>query len=250
MSGDASSQIDLLKDSVHKVKLKDAITRSEVYRAERDKAVLLQTKLEIQKDIAKLERELGQEDRQLKRQEDDLAYLRSKDLLNNSNLEEEIEALNDRHKSWLTEMLNIHNEERSLLAQNSINLKRLENAFYNKAELMRNVHDIINGYESLLTLKDNTIRIETAILYQDLEFSKKDYQLTAGDLEKLRTNANKSRREIYEMDRLCKQYEVKVSKDGQFKSVQAEALAAADLIMSRLKQKLVRSSSTPCKLLH
>ncbi|CAG9323859.1 unnamed protein product [Blepharisma stoltei] len=244
--------IEQLKEIIHQLQLKDAITRQELSKAERVKKELSDIKLSIQSDIQRLEKELTQEDRMLQRQEDDLVNIKSKDSIPykpHRHYASEITFTTEKCRAWIKEMETIHNDETQAHIRTQHNFGNLERDLKRNGdsrEIIETMKELINDYESLLALKDSKARVESAFLYQDVEVLKRNYSDEANILEGLRATAFKFQKERYEVEKRVKECcnDEKIEKGLNDKPAEADALQAANQILVRLKEKLGKSNET------
>ena len=152
------SQLDIIeiKEAIHDIKLKDAITRQELMRSEREGANLKEKILKTQKEIAKLEKDLKKDQKLLESQEDNIVTAnleimnRKKIRKNDCNL---IQESIDRQNHIVKEIKRRHDELMNFLSSirkksNYLDIALKDNK--NSNDAMIKMREFINLYEEFL----------------------------------------------------------------------------------------------------
>lgn len=245
-----SCNIYTLREMIHDIKLKDAITRQDIMKAEREGQILRESILKAQKQIEKLEKDLKKDERLLISQEENIVNAtitinsRKKFRKNDKALiQQSIDRQELLHKhlkqrkedflKFLSELRRRVHQLDSLLKENNTN------------ETMAKMRELINFYENFLLSCDNLVKTEENIYEDELRFYEKQFNLYEKQMNELDSERMAEMKKLYDLETrgsLSECDKVIYSKNVDIKTEQI-AISAAESILAKLKMKLSDSSA-------
>jgi hypothetical protein len=245
-----TENIQTLKELIHDIKLKDAITRQDLMKAEREGQLLRESILKAQKEIQKLEKDLKKDERLLVSQEENIVNatitinMRKKNRRNdNSLVQESIDRQEALHKTmkqknedfckFLLGLRRKMNQIESLLKENNTN------------ETMIRMRELINYFEEFLLSVDSAGQREESLYEEELKFYQQQLLLYEKQLNELDHERMTEMKKLYDLETrgsLSESDKVIYSKNVDIKTEQV-AIHAAENILAKLKAKLSDSSA-------
>lgn len=245
-----TSNIFMLRDMIHDIKLKDAITRQDIMRAERESQILRESILKAQKQIEKLEKDLKKDERLLVTQEENIVTAtitinsRKKSRRNDKGL---IQESIDRQ-----EMLHKHLKQKKedflkFLTTLRIKTSQLESLLKgsNPNETMSKMRELINYFEDYLLTCDSSVKTEENLYEEELQFYEKQFELYEKQMNELDSERMAEMKKLYDLETrgsLSESDKVIYSKNVDIKTEQI-AISAAESILAKLRAKLSDSSA-------
>ena len=245
------SQLDIseIRAAIHDIKLKDAITRQDLMKSERENSLLKNQIAKTRQEIDKLEKDLKKDQKLLESQENNIVtakldiFNRKKTKKNDSNLlkesiERENQLIKDLHKRHI-ECLNFLSTIRKKSSYLELALKDTKNS----NDIMGKMREFINYYEEHIALLDSTTKNEEIIYQEELNFYNQQYLLYEKELRELDGEHLNEMKKLYELENrsnLSESDKVIYSKNVDVKTEQI-ALSSAEAILARLREKLGNS---------
>ena len=242
--------IETLREMIHEIKLKDAITRQDLQRADRDGQLLRDSIIKAQKEIEKLEKDLKKDERLLVSQEENIVNAtitinqRKKNRRNdNSLIQESIDRQERLHK-----LLKQKNEDfTKFLSGIKRKMLQIEDMIKekNSNEVMIKMRDLINYFEEYLLQVDSFGQNEETLYDEEIRFYQQQFILYEKQLNELDSERMAEMKKLYDLETrgsLSESDKVIYSKNVDVKTEQI-AIAAAENILAKLRAKLSDSST-------
>jgi hypothetical protein len=251
MDESQESSVFDIKEAIHEMKLKDAITRQEIMRNDRETANLKEKIAKSQLDIQKLEKDLKKDEKLLTSQDENIVAAkialktRKRPKKNDLSLIQEsierqhqiIKSLKARHDELLVFLSNIRKKASYI----DIALKDNKNS----NDIMPKMREFINFYEENLLSLDSATKAEEILYQEQIKFYHEQYNLYEKELEELDAEHVSEIKTLYDLENrsnLSESDKVIYNKNNDTKTEQI-AIASAEAILNRLKQKLDNSES-------
>ena len=247
MEGD---DVETLREMIHEIKLKDAITRQDLQKADRDGQLLRDSILKAQKEIEKLEKDLKKDERLLVSQEENIVNAtitinqRKKNRRNdNSLIQESIDRQEHLHK-----LLKQKNEDfTKFLSGMRRKMNQIEAMIKekNSNEVMIKMRELINHFEEYLLQVDFSGQNEENVYDEEINFYQQQLILYEKQLNELDSERMTEMKKLYDLETrgsLSESDKVIYSKNVDVKTEQI-AIAAAENILAKLRAKLSDSSA-------
>ncbi|OMJ95409.1 hypothetical protein SteCoe_1170 [Stentor coeruleus] len=246
-------QIDVigLKETIHDIKLKDAIVRQDLMKTEREGQMLRDQILKMQKDIQKLEKDLKKDEKLLISQEENIVTAtiavnnRKKNRRNDCNL---LQESIDRQQQVIKEMKRRQDDVQIFMANLRKRTAHLEIALKdtkNSNDAMVKMRDFMNFWEEHLGNLDILSRTEEILYQEELKFYNAQYSIYEKQLNELDSERVVEMKKLYDLENrsnLSESDKVIYSKNVDLKTEQV-AISAAESILARLKEKLSDSNA-------
>lgn len=246
-------QIDVigLKETIHDIKLKDAIVRQDLMKTEREGQMLRDQILKMQKDIQKLEKDLKKDEKLLISQEENIVTAtiavnnRKKNRRNDCNL---LQESIDRQQQVIKEMKRRQDDVQIFMSNLRKRAMHLEIALKdtkNSNDAMVKMRDFMNFWEEHLGNLDSASRTEEILYQEELKFYNAQYSIYEKQLNELDSERVVEMKKLYDLENrsnLSESDKVIYSKNVDLKTEQV-AISAAESILARLKEKLSDSNA-------
>ena len=235
-----------LREYVHELKLKGAISRQELAKSQRENQQLQDEIKRLDEEAKRLEKALSSDERYLQRQEEELSVLRAAIVPDPEALNRRVEELNHEiasSKDSLAELKRTYDREIALCIETNNEQKHLKEllAANNIPEALTLMKRQINIYEEQLVCKDKATRIVEQRYQEHLELIEKEKADLLAELELVKTARVNDQRSLYDLERRVAYLEsdaklTTVSEEA--KSTEKVAIQAAENVLGKLKDKL------------
>ena len=243
---ETQAEVFELREAIHSLKLKDAITRQELMRAERETESLKQQILKCQRETDKLQKDIKKDEKLLESQEENIVAAklaisnRKKTRRNDYNLMQE--SIDREHeilkelKRRQDEMIGFLSNIRKRSAYLEMSLKDNKNA----NDIMSKMREFINYYEEHLASIDSSTSTEEILYQEEIKFYNQQYSLYEKELTEAESEQISEMKNLYELENrsnLSESDKVIYNKNVDLKTEQI-AISTAEAILSRLREKL------------
>ena len=235
-----------LKEYVHELKLKGAISRQELAKAQRENQQLQEEIKQLEEETKKLEKTLASDERYLQRQEEELSVLRAAIVPNPEALNRRIEELTreiEASKECVSDLKRSQEREISLCVEaknEQMRLKELLTAG-NIPEALTLMKHQISIYEEQLSCKEKASKLVEERYQKHLELVDKEKNDLQQELEQVKSARVNDQRTLYDLERRVAYLEsdaklTTVSEEA--KTTEKVAIQAAETVLGKLKEKL------------
>ena len=241
----AASEEPGLREYVHELKLKGAISRQELAKSQRENQQLQEEIKKLDEEAKRLEKALGSDERYLQRQEEELSVLRAAIVPDPEVLTRRIEELTseiEASKDCLSELKRVQDRELTLCMESSNEQKQLKQLLSNNIpEALGLMKHQISLYEEQLACKDRATRLVEERYQKHLRLAEKEKADLLAELELVKTARVNDQRSLYDLERRVAYLEsdaklTTVSEEA--KTTEKVAIQAAEQVLGKLKDKL------------
>lgn len=235
-----------LREYVHELKLKGAISRQELAKSQRENQQLQDEIRKLDDEAKRLEKALGSDERYLQRQEEELSVLRAAIVPDPEVLTRRIEELTseiEASKDCLSELKRTQDRELTLCMESNNEQKQLKELLLsnNIPEALALMKHQISLYEEQLTCKDRATRLVEERYLKHLRLVEKEKADLVAELELVKTARVNDQRSLYDLERRVAYLEsdaklTTVSEEA--KTTEKVAIQAAEQVLGKLKDKL------------
>ncbi|CAG9334541.1 unnamed protein product [Blepharisma stoltei] len=243
----AQSECTTARQQIHDLQLKDAISRQELSKLEKEAQSLETQQAAIKEEIAKIEQKLKQEDRQLQAQEEDLATFRvkiakKKKFKDSQKIINEIETL----RQSIHEMKERHEEEVGMYIASQQKIGELSYALGRTpktAEIMDLMKDLTNMYEEQIQHKDLAINFQERLNQQENQQIRNRLKKVEEKLSRIENERITDNKRIFKLET---QTNISENDNGlNIKCIdqdtEMQSIAAAEEIIQKLRAKLSKT---------
>jgi len=238
-----------LKEYVHELKLKGAISRQELAKAQRENQQLQDEIKQLEEETKKLEKTLASDERYLQRQEEELSVLRAAVVPNPEALTKRLEELGreiDASKECVASLKRSQEREIALCVEAKNEQMRLRDLLSagNVPEALALMKHQINIYEEQLNCKETAAKLVEGRYQRHLELVEKEKNDLQRELDSVKEARVNDQRALYDLERRVAYLEsdarlTLVSEEA--KATERVAIQAADNVLGKLKDKLKTS---------
>lgn len=235
-----------IRAEIHDIKLKDAITRQDLMRADRENSLLKSQIAKTRKDIEKLEKDLQKDQKLLESQETNIVsakldlLVRKKFQKNDANLLQESLERENQLISFIKKRHDFSLSFHSAIRKKSNFLELALKDNKNSNDIMGKMREFINFYEEHLANLDSASKNEEILYKEEEKFYYNQYLLYEKELSESDSARLSEMKKLYELENrsnLSESDKVIYSKNIDVKTEEI-ALSAAEAILARLKEKL------------
>lgn len=238
-----------LKEYVHELKLKGAISRQELAKAQRENQQLQDEIKQLEEETKKLEKTLASDERYLQRQEEELSVLRAAVVPNPEALNKRLEELSreiDASKECVASLKRSQEREIALCVEAKNEQMRLRDLLSagNVPEALALMKHQINIYEEQLSCKEVAAKLVEERYQRHLELVEKEKNDLQRELDSVKEARVNDQRALYDLERRVAYLEsdarlTTVSEEA--KATERVAIQAADNVLGKLRDKLKTS---------
>lgn len=244
------SQTQILRETIHQTQLKDAITRQELSKIQRENEEMKEQITSLQSQLAELEKGISLDERFLTKQEKEIAENR----VSVSKLELQQKAdfdtqkeLYDKSRQFIKDIKKRHEEEMNICVEIQNQFKLLRDAVASDAqnnEVMEHMRKIMQLYEDRVKHKEKATEFIEDIGEMQVRDARSRLLAINSEYEEIKQMRIIDRKILHSQDKrlTLRQGDAnfnKVVKD----EVSDKAVDIAEKILNRLKEKLVDNTN-------
>jgi hypothetical protein len=243
-------QAQILRETIHQTQLKDAITRQELSKVNRENVEMKQQITALQSQLAELEKGIALDERFLSKQEKEIAENRiaaQKLELQQKGEFETQKELYDKCRQYIKDIKKRHEEEMNICVDIQNQFKLLRDAVASDAqnnEVMEHMRKIMQLYEDRVKHKERATEFIEDIGEMQVRDARSKLLAINSEYEEIKQMRIIDRKILHQQDKrlTLRQGDAnfhKVVKD----EVSDKAVDIAEKILNRLKEKLVDNTN-------